>query len=82
MNLAAFAPQWLALILAVLLVAAAIEDAIQLRISNITVSLVLVGDIETDRAIDAATRAFGDWTGPPPAASSREIAATSCGQVR
>ena len=45
MNLAAFAPQWLALILAVLLVAAAIEDAIRLRISNITVSLVLVGAV-------------------------------------
>ena len=45
MNLAAFAPQWLALILAVLLVAAAIEDAIRLRISNITVSLVLVSAV-------------------------------------
>lgn len=45
MNLALLAPQWLALTLAVLLVAAAIEDGFRLRISNITVALVLVGAI-------------------------------------
>jgi prepilin peptidase CpaA len=41
-NLAAEAPQWLALIVAVLLLAAAIEDAVRLRISNLIVLLVLV----------------------------------------
>ena len=45
MNLAAEAPQWLALIVAVLLVAAAAEDAVRLRISNLIVLLVLVGAI-------------------------------------
>ena len=45
MNLAAEAPQWLALILAVLLVAAAAQDAVKLRISNITVLLVLAGAV-------------------------------------
>jgi prepilin peptidase CpaA len=44
-NLAADAPQWLALIVAVLLVAAAAEDAVRLRISNLIVLLVLVGAI-------------------------------------
>jgi prepilin peptidase CpaA len=42
-NLTAEAPQWLALFLAILLVAAAVEDAVRLRISNITVLLVIVG---------------------------------------
>lgn len=45
MNLAVLAPQWLALVLAALLIAAATEDGIRLRISNITVALVLVGAI-------------------------------------
>ena len=45
MNLAVEAPQWLALIVAVLLLAAAVEDAVRLRISNIVVLLVLVGAI-------------------------------------
>ena len=45
MNLAGEAPQWLALIVAVLLVAAAAEDAVRLRISNLIVLLVLVGAI-------------------------------------
>jgi prepilin peptidase CpaA len=44
-NLATEAPQWLALILAILLVVAAAEDAARLRISNITVLLVLVGAV-------------------------------------
>jgi zinc protease len=35
-----------------------------------SLSLVLVGDVETDRAIDAAVRAFGGWEGSPPAAST------------
>jgi len=46
-NLAWFAPQWLALFFAILLVAAAVEDAVRLRISNITVGLVLLGAIVT-----------------------------------
>ena len=45
MNLTAEAPQWLALTLAILLIAAAVEDAVRLRISNLTVGLVLVGAI-------------------------------------
>ena len=45
MNLAGEAPQWLALIVAVLLVAAAAEDAVRLRISNLIVLLVLIGAI-------------------------------------
>ena len=45
MNLTAEAPQWLALILAFLLVAAAVEDAVRLRISNVTVVLVLISAI-------------------------------------
>lgn len=45
MNLTAEAPQWLALILAILLIAAAVEDAVRLRISNLTVGLVLVAAI-------------------------------------
>ena len=45
MNLTAEAPQWLALILAILLIAAAVEDAVRLRISNLTVLLVLVAAI-------------------------------------
>jgi len=44
-NLAGEAPQWLALIVAVLLVAAAAEDAVRLRISNLIVLLVLIGAI-------------------------------------
>ena len=46
-NLAWFAPQWLALVFAFLLVAAAVEDAARLRISNITVGLVLLAAIVT-----------------------------------
>ena len=45
MNLAAETPQWLALIVAVLLLAAAIEDAVGLRISNLIVLLVLVAAV-------------------------------------
>ena len=45
MNLAAEAPEWLALIVTVLLVAAAAEDAVRLRISNLIVLLVFVGAI-------------------------------------
>jgi len=45
MSLAADAPQWLALILALLLLAAAAEDAARLRISNLTVALVLLAAI-------------------------------------
>jgi prepilin peptidase CpaA len=44
-NLAVAAPQWLALVFAILMLAAAAEDAVRLRISNITVLLVLVGAI-------------------------------------
>ena len=42
MKLAAEAPLWLALIFALLLVAAAVEDAVRLRISNIICILILV----------------------------------------
>ena len=45
MNLAAEAPQWLALVLALLLLAAAAEDAARLRISNLTIGLVLLAAI-------------------------------------
>lgn len=45
MNLAAEAPQWLALLLTLLLVGAAAEDAVRLRISNVTVLLVIGGAI-------------------------------------
>ena len=45
MNLAVLAPQWLALTLSILLIAAAVEDAVRLRISNVTVVLVLAGAI-------------------------------------
>jgi prepilin peptidase CpaA len=44
-NLAAVAPQWLALVLTLLLVAAAVEDAVRLRISNLTVLLVIAGAV-------------------------------------
>ena len=42
-----FAPQWLALVFAILLIAAAAEDSVRLRISNITVILVLFGAVVT-----------------------------------
>ena len=42
MNLAAAAPLWLLILLAALLAAAAIEDAIRLRISNATVLGVII----------------------------------------
>lgn len=45
MNLTLLAPQWLALFLTLLLMAAAVQDAISLRISNVTVLLVLVAGI-------------------------------------
>lgn len=45
MNLAAEAPQWLALVFMILLAAAAIQDALRLRISNITVLLVIIAAI-------------------------------------
>ena len=45
MNLAVEAPQWLALVFAILLLAAAAEDAVRLRISNITVLLVIVAAV-------------------------------------
>ena len=41
MNLAAEAPLWLALVFAILLLIAAAEDAMRLRISNVTVLLVI-----------------------------------------
>ena len=45
MNLAVGAPQWVALLFTVLLLAAAAEDAVRLRISNITVLLVIVAAV-------------------------------------
>jgi len=44
-NLAVEAPQWAALLLIALLLAAAAEDAVRLRISNITVLLVIVAAV-------------------------------------
>lgn len=40
------------------------------RFRPASLSLVLVGDIDAGRAIDAAARAFCRWQGPPPAAST------------
>lgn len=45
MNLAVEAPQWVALLFTVLLLAAAAEDAVRLRISNMTVLLVIVAAV-------------------------------------
>lgn len=45
MSLAAGAPQWLVLLLVGLLLIAAIEDAIRLRISNLTCLAILVAGI-------------------------------------
>lgn len=45
MNLVFDSPQWLVLIFAALLVAAAVEDSIRLRISNVTVGLIFAGAI-------------------------------------
>ena len=43
MNLAAEAPQWLALIFAGLLIAAAVQDALEARMSNLLVLLLIAG---------------------------------------
>ncbi len=56
MNLAVEAPQWLALILAALLIAAAVEDAVRLRISNIICGLILLA------ALVAAGLAGPEWS--------------------
>ena len=45
MNLAAGAPLWLALVYAGLLAAAGVEDAIRLRISNITCALIALAAV-------------------------------------
>ena len=45
MNLTAEAPLWLALILAALLVAAAVQDAAQLKISNLICGLILIAAV-------------------------------------
>ena len=45
MNLAAQAPLWLALVFAVLLIVAAAQDALRLRISNVTVLLVIAAAV-------------------------------------
>lgn len=45
MNLAAEAPLWMALLFALLLVAGAAEDAVRLRISNLTCGLLLIAAI-------------------------------------
>ena len=45
MNLVFDSPQWLVLVLALLLVVAAVEDAARLRISNLTSGLILAGAV-------------------------------------
>lgn len=45
MSLIAFAPQWLAALLALVLLAAAAEDIVRLRISNLTCLAVIAGAI-------------------------------------
>ena len=45
MNLAADGPHWLALIFAGLLIAAAVQDALEARMSNILVMLLIVGAV-------------------------------------
>lgn len=45
MNLAAEAPLWLALIFALLVIAAAVQDAAQARMSNIIVLLLIAGAV-------------------------------------
>ena len=53
------------------------------RFRPASLSLVLVGDIDTGRAIDAAARAFGAWAGAPPAASTlREAPAAAARRAR
>jgi len=44
-NLARFAPDWLALVFGALLLAAAAEDAVRMRISNILVALLIAAAI-------------------------------------
>jgi len=56
MNLIALAPQWLAFVTVAALLAAALEDAVRLRISNITVLVVLAGAI--------TAMALGGFRGP------------------
>src|SRR4029078_8597168 len=56
MNLITVAPSWLAALTAAALVAAAIEDLVRLKISNITVFVVHAGAI--------AAMAFGSFDGP------------------
>ena len=56
MNLIESAPQWLAVVTALALLAAAAEDFARLRISNVTVLVVLVAAI--------AAMAFEDFHGP------------------
>lgn len=56
MNLVVLAPQWLALVLIVLLVAASVEDCVRLRISNIIVVLVLAAAIAAAIAVEPEPR--------------------------
>lgn len=45
MNLIALAPSWLIVVLCAALVAAAVEDIVRLRISNVTVLVVMAGAV-------------------------------------
>jgi zinc protease len=45
------------------------------RFRPASLSLALVGEVDTGRAIDAAGKAFGAWTGPSPAASTLQAVA-------
>ncbi len=61
MKLAAEAPLWLALIFALLLVAGAAEDAVRMRISNITCGLILIAAIVAMAVIGPETRVWQNF---------------------
>ena len=67
--------------LAVLLIAAAVEDGIRLRISNITVGLVLVGAIVAAVAVGPAIPLWQNLVGLPCIAGGRN-ADVRCWETR
>ena len=53
------------------------------RFRPASLSLVMVGDVDTARAMDVVAAAFGDWTGPPPSPSTLQaVAPARARQVR